>query len=172
MTCQIIPSPEVDPQIVMALTMLKAFIPRSLRVLYVEQLTRDTAAPDDAKNLAEWLQESGYREATLSVAPELSNESADTILQVLRHELVHGHLHSLDVFVKALIAACPGNRPRNATTEVYYMLRESVADDISYGVGDVVEKERERQKMACLFKMADDMVDRLKAEKAKEQAIW
>ena len=97
--CQIVPSSEVDPQIVMALTMLKAFIPRSLRVLYVEQLTRDTAAPDDAKNLAEWLQESGYREATLSVAPELSNESADTILQVLRHELVHGHLHQLDVFV-------------------------------------------------------------------------
>ena len=169
MTCQIIPSPEVDPQIVMALTMLKAFIPRNLRELRVGILEQAEGEP---AWLAEWSQQSGYREGHLLVAPALSDESAESILQVLRHELVHAHLHQLDVFVESLIAACPGNRSRAATTKVYHMLRESVADDISYAVGDVVEDERERQKIACLFKMADDMVDRLKAEKAKEQAIW
>lgn len=171
MTCQIIPSPEVDPQIVMALHTAKAFLPKGLRTLFVVPM--EPSGEDDVlEDLAQWVQHSGYREATLRIAPALSKESADSIMQVLRHELVHGHLHQLDVFVESLIATCPGNRARNATTKVYHMLRESVADDISYAVGDVVEDERERQKMACLFKMADDMVDRLKAEKAKEQAIW
>lgn len=171
MACQIIPSPDVDPQIVMALAMLRAFIPRSLRELRVGILEQAEVEGEPAW-LAEWNQQSGYREAHLLVAPALSDESAESILQVLRHELVHAHLHQLDLFVESLIATCPGNRARNATTKVYHMLRESVADDISYAVGDVVEDERERQKVACLFKMADDMVDRLKAEKAKEQAIW
>lgn len=165
MTCQIIPSPEVDKQIVMALSMLKAFIPRSLRELRVGILEQAEGEP---AWLAEWSQQSGYREGHLLVAPALSDESAESILQVLRHELVHAHLHQLDIFVEALIASCPGNRSRAATTKVYHMLRESVADDISYGLGDVLVEERGRQEMDRLMDMADQIIK----AKAKEQAIW
>lgn len=170
MHCTIIPNPDVDRQIIMALSTLKAFFPPSLRELRVEHGT--VSQEGETEDLAQWSQTSGYREATLFVNPSLAGESAKTIYQVLRHELVHGHLHQLDVFVNALIAACPGNRSRKATTDVYHMLRESVADDISYALGDVVEKERMDASMDRLFEMADDMVERLKAEKAKEQAIW
>lgn len=163
MTTRIIPDPAVDPQVLMALSMLRAFIPRSLRELRVGILEQVEGEPTW---LAEWNQQSGYREGHLLVAPALSDEPADSILQVLRHELVHAHLHQLDIFVEALIAACPGNRSRAATTKVYHMLRESIADDISYGIGDVLEeiKDKDRETVEAFMEAYRNA--------PKEQAIW
>lgn len=127
----------------MALQLLRAFFPRSLVTLFVEPLEQDGEGDRD---LAQYRQSSGYREATIFIAPELVEESGPSILQVLRHELVHAHLHQLDVFVQSLIATCPGNRSRKAVTEVYHMLRESAADDISYSVGDLLDAAREAPK--------------------------
>lgn len=166
---RIIPSLDVDKQILMALETLRPFFPKSLRELHVEHGI--TSQEGETEDLAQWSQTSGYREATLFVSSRLSDESGATILQVLRHELVHGHLHQLDVFVNALIAACPGNRSRRATTDVYHMLRESIADDISYGLGDVLDEYKQKldwDRTEDQYLIRDLMVK----VHEKGQAIW
>ena len=133
-SCKIIPSPDVDPVVVAAVMQLKWFFPAALRELRVCVNTLPAPTGGEQLPLAEWYQQSGYREATIVVSPDLSMESGESLLQVIRHELVHGHMHQLDVFVQQLIAAHPRGRSRKAAAEVYSMLREAVADDISYSL--------------------------------------
>ena len=140
---RIIPDPAVDPQVLMALQLVRAFIPPSLRELRVEVLA--PVEEGATLNLAEFHQHSGYMEATLLVAPELSQESPESILQVLLHEIAHAHLHQLDELFHAMAIALPNKRARRATTMIYKTMREAAADGISYAVGDLLRANKPKE---------------------------
>lgn len=175
MSTKITPEAGLNSELLVALMLVKAFVPASTQELFVDLLQQEPQPEGDPlahKYLAKLYAHPGYREATLSLASELLDESGRGQQQVILHELVHLHHQGLDTLFRALLETIKDKRVKRAFVVLYEAARESVADDISAGIMDLLEAERERQKMACLFKMADDMVERLNAEKAKEQAIW